>query len=321
MPDFDRKKEKNYDNDTVYNSGIESYRRMGPLFDLGNIVATGELVSVAERHLLPTEASPSVRRRKWLDNIRNPKLYLDCDDVGASDIMSLYRDIGDACEAQGQNNTAILLYEATLTVASSRPEVTLHDMLAVNEARDWLTARGIRQSNGEPYPVEAPRIKMLDKALGQRKIRNGGLKDGPAFEIALMSVLQYGQFVSEKEDVDNVTRMARTREDMPAQGMPSSEGTRVAHDVVYVENGKTYRIQAKFGPDTSKGYDPHRIIVIEELDMDQHELTEVLELLIQAYKGDPVASHRVSELAEKYRSRIVGSRTCQAKTIIRLANS
>ena len=306
-----------------YNTGIRSYHEIGPLADLSDSVITTALVdSVAER-LLPEVVSPREKILQWQKNILNPAIYMNevNDPTVARDIVSAYKDIGDACEMSGQLDTARMLYEASLVVAGSRlDKPSSIDLLATNESKDWLLARGYSRVGVEvvAQSVEKRRTEVLNKILSERRVKDGGLRDGPAFEMALMSILQYDLYSQEKEDKGNFTRMARTREDMPAPGMAPEKGTRVAHDVVYVYEGVTYRVQTKFGPDTTLGYDESKVVLIEELGMDRSDLNRVFTMLVDAYHGDPDASNTILVLAEKYKSRILGSRQYAASKVLDL---
>lgn len=320
-----------------HNPGIQAYHEIGPLADLADPSTTSKLIDAVTDCLLPEVVGPKEKIQQWQRNIMNPSLYLNevidpdlnevIDPVINADITSAYRDIGDAAEAQGKPAIARMLYEASLVVAGTRVELSSSELLAINEAKDWFHHRGLARPGSElaSQTVEKRRTETLDKILKERSKDDGGLKDGPAFEMALMAILQYDHYSDEQEDSSNFARMARTREDMPARGMSPEKGTRVAHDVVYVLDGKTYRIQAKFGANAGDAatdrYNNRDIIEVVEDNMEGFHLTEVFSLLINAYKGDADASASILRLAKKYKSKILGNHTYAAAQVIDIVSA
>jgi hypothetical protein len=312
-----------------FNPGIRPYHELGPLADLADPTTTARLVESVTGCLLPEVVSPKEKIQQWQRNMMNPSLYLGeaIDPTKIGDLASAYRDIGDAAEATGHDATSRMLYGASLVALGTRMEPSSSELLAINEAKDWFHVRGLARPGSElpSQSVDKRRIGALNQVLSERQVIDGGLKDGPAFEIALMAILQYDHYSSEQEDQNNFARMARTREDMPARGMPPEKGTRVAHDVVYIADGETYRIQAKFGASAGDAatdrYDTRYIVEVVEENMDSRDLTDVFTALIRAYNDDPEASRTILSLAEKYKSQIHRTRTRAAAKMLELVSA
>lgn len=309
--------------------GIVPYHRLGPLCDLRSGEVRSSLVTTAVERLSPGEiVSPKESEVFWFRNLRNPDMYAQqgLSDFELRDVASLYRDLGDSCELVGDHKGAALFYESSITPISTDPSTHgAEEMFAINEAKSWLINHGhevIEFNPGthaeEPYSQRRSRKKIVDKIIAERRVRDGGLVDGKAFEMALVSLIQYQMFYEGTEDQDNSARMARTREDQPAIGMPREVGTRVAHDIVVRIEGCEYRVQAKFGTD-QQTYDTTKIVVLEESDMTSQQLTAVFEEISRAYSGDKDAAARTIALAEKYITKIISGPRYSGGKLVELA--
>ncbi len=116
-------------------------------------------------------------------------------------------------------------------------------------------------------------------------------------------MLDYKLWQMETDDPDVFARLATRREDMPAPGMPHSEGKDVAHDVVLQLGDKRLRIQTKQGPgEDERGkrtYDEKVIKMIREKESGLM-LNVFLKAVGDAYQGDANAAKLVDIKLKEY---------------------
>ena len=222
------------------------------------------------------------------------------------DLASILRDIGDtAASGKTERGRKIsnIMYRAALIVSSSGDHETFAERFASEEAMSLLELNQ-QEDNQRVLNPARRRQGVISDLVAACKRPEVDTPPSETFEYALHSLFQFYFWSTEKESRQNFSRLARTREDRPMMGMVPELGRYVAHDLVVVDDGELYRIQAKFGTAFRDDYDRNQIAVIHETNKSSADLISLLNDILLAYSSDSAAVERMTTLAEHYLSEL-----------------